>query len=160
MDAATAIKISLDTAEMIGMAYLQDLSDAELMKRPHPSCNHLNWQVGHLIVAENQMISGIAADKMPALPEGFAAKYSKETANSDDASDFASKDELFDAYKTQRAATVQVLESLSAEDLDKPTGVDYAPTVGSMLAMQANHWLMHCGQWVVVRRETGKPVVI
>lgn len=160
MDAVNAIKNSLSMAQMVGMAYLGDLSDEELMQRPHAKCNHLNWQVGHLIASEYQMMSQIAGDSMPALPEGFAEKYTKEAASSDDPSQFATKAELMAAYETTRAATLAELEKVTAEQLDEETGIDYAPTKGDLFAMQGAHWMMHCGQWVVVRRETDKPVVI
>ena len=97
---------------------------------------------------------------MPELPAGFAEKYSKESAASDDSSQFASKDELLQAYRTQRDGTLAVLAKQSDSDLDVATGVSYAPTVGDLLRMQAEHWLMHCGQWVIIRRNNGKPVVI
>ncbi|MEZ6104820.1 MAG: hypothetical protein R3B96_01570 [Pirellulaceae bacterium] len=45
MNAKDVIKTALGTADMIGMAYVNDLSDAELMRRPHPGCNHINWQL-------------------------------------------------------------------------------------------------------------------
>lgn len=160
MDAISAIRGSLSSAEMISMAYLGDLSDQELMQRPHPDCNHLNWQIGHLISSEHSMIDGLASGSMPALPGGFAEKYTKEKAASNDSSHFATKDELMQVYRAQRDATLAVLAKQSASDLDAPTGVSYAPTVGDMLRMQADHWLMHCGQWVIVRRNNGKAVVI
>ncbi len=145
---------------MIGMAYLGDLSDTEWMERPHPKCNHINWQVGHLVCSEHQMMSGLSSGAMPPLPAGFAAKYGKETAVSDDPSQFATKDELLEAYRAQRAGTLAALATSTAEELDAPTGVSYAPTRGAMFRMQADHWLMHCGQWVIVRRNHDKPVVI
>ncbi len=160
MDAITAIRGSLGTAEMIAMAYLGDLSDQELMQRPHPDCNHLNWQIGHLISSEHALVDGLSKGSMPELPAGFAEKYSKESAASDDSSQFASKDELLQAYRTQRDGTLAVLAKQSDSDLDVATGVSYAPTVGDLLRMQAEHWLMHCGQWVIIRRNNGKPVVI
>ncbi len=158
MDAQTAIRNVLGTGEMIGMAYLGDLTDAELMQRPHAKCNHLNWQVGHLIVSENQLVG--TAWPMPELPAGFAEKYKKETAGSDDASQFATKDELMATYKTQRAATLEVLAKATAEELDQSTGVEYAPTRGQLISLNGEHWLMHAGQWVIVRRQNDKPVLI
>jgi hypothetical protein len=160
MNAIGAIRGSLEMADMVGMAYLGDLSDAEFMQRPHPQCNHINWQVGHLISSEHSMLEAIAPGAMPALPAGFAEKYTKDTATSDDPSQFASKDELMQAYKAQRAATLAVLEATPESDLDAETGIHYAPTKGALLGMQGAHWLMHCGQWVIVRRNNGKPVVI
>ncbi|RMF39188.1 MAG: DinB family protein [Planctomycetota bacterium] len=160
MNGIAVLELALGTSDMVAMAYLSDLSDAELMMRPHPQCNHVNWQVGHLISAEHEMMKSVAAEKMPPLPDGFAEKYSKEHARSDDPAEFATKEELMAAYRVQREGTLSYLRGLNEDDLDKETGIHYAPTVAALINMQAAHWLMHCGQWVVVRRQAGKPVVI
>lgn len=160
MNALDSLKVGLDMADFVCQSYLKDLSDADLMTRPHSACNHINWQIGHLVLSENEMMSAIAPQSMPSLPAGFAEKYARETQGIDDASKFCTKAELLAAFAAQRAATIQVMQSLTDADLDKPTGIDYAPTVVSLLSIQGAHWLMHCGQWVVVRRMLGKPVVI
>jgi hypothetical protein len=160
MNAQQIIEDLYGTADYVGLSYLNDLSDAEWMRRPHARCNHINWQVGHLIQAEHEMIEAIAPGSMPPLPAGFAEKYARETQGIDDPSKFLSKAELLAAHAQQRAATKAVLARMSESDLDRATGVDYAPTVGSMLSLQGSHWLMHAGQWVIVRRELGKPILI
>lgn len=160
MDSREAIKASLNMAEFVSMTYLSDLSDADLFSRPHSQCNHINWQIGHLVAAENQMLDKIVAGGMPALPEGFAAKYTKETASIDDPSAFCSKEVILAAYKTQRAATLAAIDATPDEQLDAPTGLDFAPTLGVLFTLQGCHWAMHCGQWVIVRRNLGKAVVI
>jgi DinB superfamily len=160
MNSRDAIKIGLDMADYVCMTYLNDMTDSELMHRPHAACNHINWQVGHLVVSENEMMSKIPEAKMPALPAGLAAKYHRDTATSNDPSKFANKSELMATYKAQREATLKFLASVSDSDLDKATGIDYAPSLGALFSIQGSHWLMHCGQWVVVRRDLGKPVVI
>jgi hypothetical protein len=159
MDSRTAIKLGIDMGDMVAMGYLNDLSDEELMRRPYPACNHINWQIGHLVASENQMGNQAIPGSMPELPSGFAEKYTKDTAKSDDPSQFVRKDELMRLYQQQRAATLSALAKLSESDFDKPTGVDYAPTVGAMFSMHGSHWLMHVGQWVVVRRQLGKPIL-
>lgn len=160
MDAKSAIKQLLSAAEMVGLAYLSGLTDDQCMQRPHQRCNHINWQVGHLILSEHEHIERIASGSMPELPEGFKEKYSKTAAQSDDPSAFCSMAELLDIYHQQRQGTLKVLESQSADDLDIATGVPYAPTRAALIQMQGSHWLMHCGQWVVIRREYGLPIVI
>lgn len=157
MDCRAAIKLGIDMGDVVSMAYLADMSDQDLLRRPHPGCNHINWQVGHLIVAENQMINQVVPGSMPSLPAGFAEKYSKTTASSDKAADFATKTELMATYQAQRAGTLAALSQLSDADMDRPSGLEYAPTIAGIFSMQGSHWLMHCGQWVVVRRELGKP---
>lgn len=163
MNANEAIKINLDCADMICGAYLGDLTDEEAMRRPHEGCNHINWQLGHLIASDNMMCNGCFADSLPALPDGFAEKYSKETIGNDNAADFVPKTELMEIYQNQRKAISELLMGLSDEQLQgaSPESFQsYAPTVASVFSMLGSHWLMHSGQWVVVRRELGREIVI
>lgn len=159
MQTSDAIKMGLDSAQMVAMAYLGDMTNADLFKRPHPQCHHINWQVGHLIASEHEMAK-VVNPNQPALPDGFAAKYSRDHAMHDDPSKFCTKEELMAVYETQRAAVLAALAQVPASDWQKETGISYAPTVGSLFTMIGSHWLMHCGQWVIVRRQLGKPVVI
>ena len=159
MNSREAIKVGLDMGQMVGLAYLEDMTDDELMQRPSPGCNHINWQIGHLIAAEHQIIEGVAPGSMPALPDGFAERYAKETATSDDAAAFDSKDTLLSVYQQQRAATLAALEKQSDASLDGESPEPmraYAPNVGAAFSMQGSHWLMHAGQWAVVRRQLGR----
>ena len=160
MNSRDAIKLSIDTGDMISMAYLQDLTDEQMMQRPHPECNHLKWQIGHLIASERTMIDGVVPGSVPALPDGFAERYGKVAAKSDDPSAFDSKEELLRVYQELRAGTLAALAKLSDEELGKPSPESmqgYAPNVAAAFSMQGNHWLMHAGQWAVLRRQLGKP---
>jgi hypothetical protein len=156
MKAKDAIKLAVDAGDMIGLGYLEDLTDKEFLHRPCAGCNHINWQVGHLIKAENDMIGKAVPGSMPPLPAGFAEKYSSDTAASDDSKAFVNKDELLRLHKQTRAATLAALDKLTDEKLDAPSGVEFAPTLGSIFSMQGSHWLMHAGQWAVIRRQLGR----
>jgi len=160
MNARDAIKLSIDSGKMITLAYLDDLSDDDLLQRPHPDCNHIKWQAGHLIASEHQMIETACPGSMSALPDGFAERYTKETAPSDDPAAFDSKDDLLRLFEEQRSGTLQALSGLSDNDLDKPAPEEmqaYAPTVGDVFSLQGGHWMMHAGQWAVIRRQLGRP---
>ena len=156
MNSQDAIKVSIDTASVVSLGYLGDLSDQDLLHRPCVGCNHINWQLGHLIVSENNLINKVAAGAMPDLPEGFAAMYTSETSGNDDPKTLATKEELLKLAAEQRAATLAALAKVSDADLDQPTGVDYAATVAAMFSLQGCHWLMHAGQWAVIRRQLGR----
>ena len=159
MNSREAIKLSLNMGDMVGLAYLEDMTDEELMQRPDPGCNHITWQLGHLISSEHQITEGVAPGSMPALPDGFADRYSKETAGSDDAAAFDSKETLLGLHQQIRAATLSALEKQTDESLDaaSPESMqEYAPTVGSAFSLHGNHWLMHAGQWAVLRRKLGR----
>ncbi len=163
MDARDAIKTSIGTADMVCHTYLDDLTDDEMMHRPHPGCNHLKWQVGHLVTADHGMVEGICPGVMPPLPEGFAERYSKETIGNDDPQAFDSKADLLRLAAAQREAALAALAKLSDADLDResPESVRaYAPNVGSVFSMLGSHWMMHAGQWVILRRQLGKEVKI
>ena len=159
MNSRDAIKVGLDMAEFVSLGYLEDLSDAELLHRPCAGANHINWQIGHIIVSENQIMNSAVPSSMPALPAGLAEKYTKETASVDDPTKFATKAELLKVYRDQRAATLATLTNLTDQDLDKesPESIrPYAPTLAAAVSMQGSHWLMHAGQWVIVRRQLGR----
>ena len=157
MNAIQAIKLSIDMSTMICNNYLTDLNDSELMHRPAPGCNHINWQLGHLISVEHDLVEKVAPGSMAPLPAGFVEKYTKETAANDDAARFCNKAELMKVLAEQRKGALSVLDKTSESDLDKPSGMDWAPNVGSVLsAAIGGHWMMHCGQWAVVRRQLGR----
>jgi hypothetical protein len=160
MQTQEVIKIGIDMAHMVAMGYLDDMSDEDLMRRPHPECNHINWQIGHLIASEHQMLDKLVEGGMPPLPEGFEAKYDRQTVGSDDRSQFCTKDELMAAYRAQREGTLKGLAAVNDADWRKETGLSYAPTLVDLYSLQGAHWLMHCGQWVIVRRQLGKPLVM
>ena len=47
MQAKDAIKINIEMGQFISLGYLEDLTDQELLHRPAPGANHINWQLGH-----------------------------------------------------------------------------------------------------------------
>ena len=162
MNAHAVLRVALAGADSISTSYLNDLSDADLLVRPVPGANHIAWQLGHLIAGENMMINETCPGSMPALPAGFAEKYSNDTAGSDDRGAFLSKDEYLRLYRQQREATLKALDTLSEADFDRPAPEQFrsfCPSVGAMFNTQATHWLMHAGQWAIVRRKLGhKPL--
>lgn len=162
MSIATQIKHELNLPTFVIQGYLGDLTDEELMRRPAPNANHIAWQLGHLIEAEHRLNSMVCPDSMPALPEGFAEKHQKETAASDDQSAFCTKNEYLKAMEQQRAGTLALLDRLSDEELEQPAPEEIqklGATVGAVIAVQSAHWMMHAGQWVIVRRQLGKEAI-
>ena len=51
MNAKDAIRSSGNLSTMVLKTYISDLDDADLMRRPGEGCNHLAWQLGHLIAS-------------------------------------------------------------------------------------------------------------
>jgi hypothetical protein len=160
MDLKDGVRTQFKVADFFVESYLSDITDAEMLKRPAKGANHIAWQLGHLISAETRLAEAAKPGGMPALPEGFAERHSKETAASDNPKDFLTKDEYLKLAKTVREGTLKVLNSLSASDFDKPPASNRVPpfvkTAGDCLVVAAGHWVLHAGQWVVLRRELGR----
>jgi hypothetical protein len=160
MSVASQIKASFEMPSMVVRSYLSDLTDDDLFVRPFDGMNHIAWQLGHLIGGEHFHINQVVPNSMPPLPEGFAERHAKGAAASDDRAAFLTKAEYLRLMDEQRAATLQALESLDDEALSQPApeGIRYlGPTVGAVFSGDAAHWMMHAGQWAVIRRRLGKP---
>ena len=163
MKAHDALRSTYGLSTTVLKSYFSDMSDRELLSRPGPGCNHLAWQLGHLIASECQLLEGVVPGAAAALPEGFVAKHGKDTSNVSEASQFCTKQEYLDLLDKVQAATQAALAKLTEADLDQPSPEHFrafAPTAGDVFALIATHRMMHAGQFVPVRRALGKPVVM
>jgi hypothetical protein len=162
MTSRDAIRTALTSTQNLLKWYVSDLSDTDLLVRPVPQANHIAWQIGHLISSEcmmGKMVPGVA---YPELPGGWDERHGKTTAAVEPPAGFATKAAYLDLFDKVRAATLAALEKLSETDLDRPTQgsmAKFAPTIGALLLLTANHTMMHAGQFSVVRRKLGKPVL-
>jgi hypothetical protein len=163
MRGVDAIRTALQSTHHLVTWFLGDISDADLVVRPTPGANHIAWQMGHLIQSERHLIStNVPTANYPDLPAGFTEKHSKESAAREALADFCTRAEYIDLFTRVRQATIATLETLSDSDLDRPTQGDmkkYAPTLGALFLLVSNHALMHGGQFSVVRRKLGKPIL-
>jgi hypothetical protein len=163
MNTKDAIRSTMDLSLFVLSSYVSDLEDADLLRRPAPGCNHLAWQLGHLISSEVGLLNGICPGQAAELPAGFSEQHAKEKCGVDDPAQFRSKQEYLDLFQKVRASTLSALERLPEADLDKPSPVwlrKRFPTVGAVFTLMSTHPMMHAGQFVVVRRQLGKPIVI
>lgn len=159
MDSKQVIYNVIATAERIGQAYVGDLADAELLVRPVPGANHIAWQLGHLICSEHRIANTVTGNRMPPLPAGFAEKYTKETAKLDDPQAFHPKAEYLRVHQEQQQAYLNLLKDIPDADLEKPTPEPLkmlGPKQVNLWIMLGMHWLMHAGQWSVIRRKLGR----
>ena len=162
MNTKEAIQAAMDVSSMVFNGYISDLEDGELMNRPGEGCNHLAWQIGHLIASEGHLLNSVCPGKACELPEGFAEAHGKENTSCDDASQFKTRDEYLSLMSKSREATKAALNEMSDEQFDAEAPEDFrsfCPTVGHMFVLIATHPMMHAGQCVPVRRQLNKPVM-
>lgn len=153
----------MNVSDAVMKTYMSDLDDADLLVRPNDKCNHLAWQLGHLISSEVMLLEGLCPGTATQLPDGFAESHSKENTSSDDPGQFRSRDEYLSLYDAVRDATRAALEDYPEPDFDQPSAEHFRkmfPTQGDVFMLIATHPLMHAGQFVVVRRLRDKPILI
>jgi len=163
MNAVDVIRGAMKLSDFLVNTYLGDLTNEESLKRPAPGANHVVWQLGHLIVSDYHLVESIKPGSLPPLPEGFTERYSKENAAKDDAAAFDTKDQLLQMFGERRQLVDQVLAGMSDSELDQPSPEAFRqrfPNVGAVLTLVGMHPTLHAGQWVVLRRMLGKPVII
>jgi hypothetical protein len=158
MTAKEILQQVVEFGHLVVRFYVSDLTDAELLVRSAPGSNHIAWQLGHLILSTRHMLQSLG-HAAPDLPAGFQEAYTPETSASDDSAEFASKAEYLSLADQMKAASLKAIEATPESALDRPgpeSMREYAPTVASVLLLLGNHWLMHSGQFVPVRRKLGK----
>jgi hypothetical protein len=163
MNAKDAIRSSANFSSMVLKAYISDLDDADLMRRPCAGCNHLAWQLGHLISSEVQLLDKVVPGQGIQLPDGFADAHSKEACDNDDSASFHGKQAYLELFDRVREASLTALDTYPPSDLDNPAPEDFrdfCPTMGDLFTLIATHPMMHAGQFVIVRRQLGKPILM
>ncbi|KAA5542731.1 DinB family protein [Roseiconus nitratireducens] len=163
MDAKAAFGKCANLSATVLKTYISDMDDKDLMVRPGEGCNHLAWQLGHLIASEVMLLEKVAPGSGIELPEGFADAHSKATCSSDDADHFLTKAEYLELFDKVHAALLAALEDYPEPDFDDPAPEDFrsfCPTNGDVFSLIATHPMMHAGQFVIVRRKLGKPILM
>lgn len=163
MEVKDSLLATRKMSSMVLKQYISDLNDADLMLRPSPGCNHLAWQLGHLISADSNLLEGACPGAGFQLPDGFAAAHDKNVCSCDDATKFYTKQQYLDLIETADAAVAKALGGMTNEQFDAPSPEwirSFAPTIGQYFSLIATHSLMHAGQFAVVRRQLGKPILI
>lgn len=141
---------------------LADFTDEEMLARPVPGANHAAWQLSHLIGAAAHMVNSVAPGVIPDAAVKMNQTYTGQTANNDDPAFYKPKTELLDLFSQSHDALTQWARTLTTEDLNQPTPgrmADFAPTVGHLVLMTIGHVMMHVGQFQVIRRKLGKPLL-
>jgi hypothetical protein len=161
MTGCEAIRAALEATRANLPTYVADFSDADLLVRPVPGANHAAWQIGNVIGGDVFFIKPELPDApYPELPPGFAELHGGKGAAKDEG--FLTKAEYLALFEKVRGATIAALGKLTDADLDRPTtgpGKAFAPTLGGAFIVASNHTLMHAGQFTVIRRKLGKPVL-
>ena len=155
---ADGLAANLDMLKM----HLADFSDADMMVRPVEGANHAAWQLGHLLTFETMVCGMYSPKSAPKLPDNAQSLYGKEGAKNDDKGAFIRKDEALTLLGKARGGIIEWARGLSDADLQKPGPEQFkgwVNTIGELVLAIPSHASMHIGQFQVIRRKLGKPIL-
>lgn len=128
--------------------------------RPTPNGGgHTLWVLGHLAFIEGLVIRRFLLGEPNPLAEWEAVFDGDDVSG--DVSAFPPFDDVLVRCRGMRSETIALLDSLSEDDLDRPSAEipagfeDTFGTVRRCLQYVADHWLMHRGQLADARRAAG-----
>lgn len=161
MRATDYIKMSLENGTRWAMGLINDMRDAPFTQPTTNGGNHPLWVLGHIVRAESDLLDGFILGQPNRFPE-LEGLFTMGSTPDTDESHYPSMDELMEKFSVIRAATLAHLETLSDDDLDKPS---HAPedfgatfgTVGACFAAMPTHMSFHAGQVADARRAAGRP---
>jgi len=139
------------------------LSPAQLTERPAPGTNSIGWLVWHLARVQDHHVAELLHADQIWVGGGWAARCGLEpdpsnTGYGHDADEVAavrpdSADVLLDYLDAVDARTRRLLETVTADDLDRVVDRRWDPpvTLGVRLVSVADDCLQHAGQAAYVR---------
>jgi DinB family protein len=155
MNQKERIKLELHSARKFSESLFESFKTPEhWMHQVEPRAYHPLWIAGHIALAENfsiQLLDPKRSFEKPLYREKFAVG----TRPTRDLNDYPPLEEILEYMRERRATLLDILESLSDEDLEKPAppgSPRFVPDVGSVFCGAAWHEAMHSGQVNVVYR--------
>jgi hypothetical protein len=123
--------------------------------------NHPLWILGHLAIAEGKVIQEIMLEGTNPLAHR-ASLFAFGSQPVADAQRYPPFEEVLHAFRQVRAHTLQALEALTDEDLNKPSRAcppqfqRFVGTVGQCFDQICLHPMYHAGQAADARRLAGR----
>ena len=149
MNEAQILSRQLDKSRELTKWYLSLVKGCDPLKTfsiDSKSFNSIIWEIGHLTMSENFL--GMYLTYGPSVKLSWAKEFGMGTTNTkqDNYPDFK---EVLNTFKTVHEATVSHIATLSDEDLDKPTKIEFnvagIKTVRDAVIHVIRHESIHTG---------------
>jgi uncharacterized damage-inducible protein DinB len=160
MHTKEAIKFALSASDRAVLSVIDKMSDAGTTFPTSNGGCHPLWVLGHLAVVEGMMSEVLFGHTNPVAEwQKCFGEHSEAVANASAYPPFA---EVREKYLELRERNLKILESLSEEDLDKPTAAppkgreqEFA-TFGRSFLVLALHQIMHRSHVTDALRAAGR----
>jgi len=159
MDVKQALETQYGLMYRIVEGNLQGLSHEDSLKQPQPGGNCANWILGHMVGAQNTVMSLL--NEEPVWDDASLERAGSEPiTGAGEALDWST---MRDRFLASKERCMSGLARLSAADLDEGGFTDpfgEARTRGEFLNLMAVHQNYHAGQLGLSRRLAGHPGAI
>ena len=164
MNSVNFVRMSLEMSKGWIMGLAGEIKDAPLTQPTPNGGNHPLWCIGHLAYSEGNLVNQYIKGETNPLAD-WEKLFGQGSTPSTDASDYPSIDEVLGRLEELRAGTMAYLETISDDDLDKPSHApdemkEWFGTVGQCLAAIPIHFAFHGGQVADARRAAGRQPVM
>ena len=156
MKTKEAIQFALNLSDRAVLSVIDQMKDAPTtFPTPNGGCHPL-WVLGHLAIVEG-LVPAVLFGEQNAVSE-WQALFGEASEPVNDSKAYPPFEEVREKYLKLRQRNIELLESLSEEDLDKPT---MAPpkgrekefsTFGRSFLVVALHQMIHRGNVTDARR--------
>ncbi len=160
------LKYSIEFSSNRLFTLLEDMKENPLVFPTPNGGNHPLWVVGHLAYIESLLVQKYMLGGEHPLKD-WADMFGIGSEPVDDPAKYPSYEEVVKIYKETNSKTLEILDSLSEEDMDQaskncPDGYeDFIGTYWKILLTVGLHASFHKGQVADSRRALGKkPAVI
>jgi hypothetical protein len=153
------IRENLTRSESIALARVDEMRDHCFVFPTPRGGAHTLWTLGHLAFIEGQVVRQFMLGEPNPLSDW------EEPFDGSDVSgakgDYPPFEQVLAACRKSRADTLALLDTLTEEDLDRPSAnapdgfAELFGTYRRCLQFVADHWFMHRGQLADARRAAG-----
>jgi uncharacterized damage-inducible protein DinB len=155
MNSVQLVRAGLETSTRLLMMLVDDMKDQPLTFPTPNGGNHPLWVLGHLAWSDGLFLQMISGKPNPLADWASMFGAGSEPRASADA--YPSFEEARAAFLARRADIGAYLETLTDDDLDRPTGQkDNVGTVGKCLMLAILNTMTHRGQVADARRAAGR----
>ena len=164
MQTKDAIRFALTLSHEGVMKVIDEMKDAPTtFPTPNGGCHPL-WVLGHLTLVEGLIPEVLFGEANPAAKWGHL--FGENTQPVADLRAYPSFTEVRDKYRQLRERNLQLLESLSEQDMDRPTKMppkgrekEFA-TFGQSFLVLALHQALHRSHVTDARRAAGRTALV
>ncbi len=160
MKATDSIKLALENSKNFSEALFKDMSDQPFARTRPGAGQHAYWLLGHIVVSESFLLDQSLLGK-PNRFESWLPYFDFRTEAAEQGNGAPTYEELIEAMGSIRQSTIEHIESLTDDDLDKQcceVSEDRPKfqSVGDCLNTISWHMVFHTGQVASARAAAGR----